>query len=105
MIRYTTPTITLYVRHIDLIDEHEVYVTLKQGSVKLTKEDADVTIADGTMTIVVTLSQTETGQFKANLPVQVQVNWIDSSGIRGATKIATINTFENLLDEVITYGD
>lgn len=105
MIRYTTPTITLTISNFVLPDNVEVYVTLKQGTTIVTRDNATYEQNDSSLTISLTLTQEETGGFKPSSPVQVQVNWIDSFGVRCATKIATIASFENLLDEVITYGD
>ena len=106
MIRYTTPTIQLTVEGADLTD-NDVYVTLQQGNVKLTKSGEDLTVTTETVLqqtnsiILFTLSQEESASFKMNSNVQVQVNWISASGVRAATEIANIGAFANLLDEVI----
>ena len=105
MIRYTTPTITLTISNFTLPDEANVYVTLKQGTTLLTKNEITYAQTQTCSTFSITLTQEETGSFKTSSPVQVQVNWITSAGVRGATKIATIASFENLLDEVIDYGN
>ena len=105
MIRYTTPTITLIVEGVELGSE-DIYVTLKQGAVELTKSGADLTVsADEDTTITFGLSQEESAEFKENLSVAVQVNWITASGVRAATQIQSISVFKNLLDEVIEYGN
>ena len=108
MIRYTTPTDTLTVKGIDLT-EMDVYVTFKQKQqqrrdpVVVTLADTTVSYADGDSKIQITLTQQQTSSFK-NGPAQVQVNWIDQNGLRGATREANIVIHDNLLQEVLTYG-
>ena len=105
MIRYTTPTITLVVEGVELNSE-DIYVTLKQGALEMTKsgDDLDISVDEDT-TIQFSLSQEESAEFKENLSVAVQVNWIASNGTRAATSIQNISVFKNLLDEVIEYGN
>lgn len=109
MIRYTTPILPLEVEGIDLTTNEDVYVTLEQGSLELTKKGSDLTILydaeTDISTITFTLSQEETAAFALNRPVDVQVNFINASGVRDATNIATIPVMRNLLDKVINYGD
>lgn len=104
MIRYTTPTITLTIENFSFPEECDIYVTLEQGTNELTKSDAEITTSGNNSVIKVTLTQAESGSFKQCAPVYVQVNWIDSLGVRNATKIAQVTAFENLLDKVIQYG-
>lgn len=107
MINYTTPTITLEVEGVDLTQNQDVYVTMLQGNTELQKtgEDLDISYAQEKSTIVLSLTQEESADFQPSRTVQVQVNWITDEGERGATNIATIKVFRNLLDEVISYGD
>ena len=110
MINYTTPTISLTVEGVD-ISSDDVYVTLEQGSHELTKYGDDLIISTEThgqqtdTTIVFTLTQEESASFKINGQVSIQVNFIDSSGVRSATEIKNIGVMRNLLDEVIAYGN
>lgn len=110
MIKYTTPTITLTIKGVDITD-YQAYVTFVQGSHKLTKSGSDLdmtatTIGDVTYTqITLVLSQEESAAFDENQRVRVQVNWISDEGVRGATKIRKVEALANLLDEVIEYGD
>lgn len=110
MINYTTPTISLTVEAVDLTGQ-DVYVTLQQGSHEMTKKGADLTVTTEThdqqtdTNITFVLSQAESASFKFNQAVSVQVNWINSSGVRAATEIKAIGVMRNLLDEVIAYGD
>ena len=99
MITYTTPTITLIAAGV-LITDAEVYVTIAQGSKKLTKTDATLEYTQSDTIVKVTLTQEETGAFEYDREVKVQVNWI-TDGVRAATKIERVDCFENLLDEVI----
>lgn len=110
MINYTTPSISLVVEAVDLTGQ-DVYVTLEQGSHELTKKGSDLIITTDTHSqqtdteIVFTLSQTESASFDIGKSVCIQVNWINSSGVRDATEIKTISVMRNLLDEVISYGN
>lgn len=106
MINYTTPTITLIVEGADLTGQ-EVYVTLEQSGVELTKNGEDLTISteDEDTIIVFTLTQVESAYFDYEKKAQVQVNFISPAGVRDATNIAQISVFKNLLDKVVNYGD
>ena len=109
MINYTTPTISLVVEGVTL--EGDIYVTLEQGRIELTKTGEDLTVTNTThdqvtdTNISFMLSQTESAQFKFNMACNVQVNWITASGIRRATEIKSVPVMRNLLDEVIEYGN
>ena len=106
MINYTTPTISLTVEGVDLTGQ-DVYVSLAQGAVELTKTGEDLTITheEDDTKIIFQLSQDESAVFKFNSSVSVQVNWISVAGVRSATEIKSIPVMKNLLDEVIAYGD
>ena len=106
MINYTTPTITLVVEGADLTGQ-EVYVTLEQSGVELTKNGEALTLStEGEDTIIVfTLTQVESAYFDYERKAQVQVNFINAAGVRDATNIAQISVFKNLLDKVVNYGD
>ena len=109
MIRYTTPILPLEVEGIDLTQNEDVYVTLEQSCKELTKKGSDLTMSYDAQTditsITFMLTQEETAAFALNRPVDVQVNFINASGVRDATNIATIPVMRNLLDKVIAYGD
>ena len=106
MIRYTTPAISLLVEGKDLTGQ-DVYVSLEQGKTKLTKTGTDLvmTVTEEGTEIVFTLSQTESAMFDYGTSVSIQVNFINSSGVRDATESKSIGVMRNLLDEVIAYGD
>lgn len=103
MIRFTTPTLPLIVE-ADLTGM-DIYASLSQGCIKLTKKCNDYSVEDNQTTINLPLTQEETGKFKADEKIDIQVNWINSIGNRGATVTKTILTIENLLNEVIEYGN
>ena len=109
MIRYTTPILPLEVEGIDLTSNEDVYVTLEQGSIELTKKGTDLTVQYNSQTdistISFTLSQEESAAFNINKSVAIQVNFINASGVRDATNIATVPVLRNLLDKVINHGD
>lgn len=118
MIKYTTPAISLTVEGNDL-SHADVYVTLSQCPVEITKTGADLivtttednnasdskVVAENVIdsNIVFTLSQEESAMFKSG-PVSIQVNWITDEGIRSATDTASIHVGGNLLDEKIDYN-
>lgn len=110
MINYTTPTITLTVEGVD-ISGQDIYVTLEQGKIELTKSGEDLTVTTDThdqvtdTVIVFVLTQEESAAFRFNSAVSVQVNWISSQGVRAATEIKTVGVMRNLLDRVVQYGD
>lgn len=111
MIRYTTPTLPLYLEEVDLSENCDVYVTFYQASssTEITKSMDDLTVLydsdENKTTISVTLTQEETATLTAGGKALVQANWIFSNGTRGATEIKKISIKENLLEEVISYGD
>lgn len=110
MVKYTTPTIHLIVEGVDITDK-DIYVTLEQGNIELSKTGSDLTVTaiteeqntDTDITFV--LTQEETGQLNPCRNVMIQVNWIASNGVRAATEIKAIGVMQNLLDEVIDYGN
>lgn len=121
MRRYTTSTPSLIVEGVD-ISSHKVWVTFTQ----IYPDDIDSTVINtlsqaeyktesltvtptgkavsGNDTIITcSLSQEQTARFKPGR-VRVQVNWMTSGGVRKATDIVLIPSFDNLLDEVKTYA-
>lgn len=108
-IRYTTPTLTLIARGVDLTGMDAVTVSLRQriGKAESTHE-VDVTdptmTYDGTdTTISITLTQEQSGGFVDGKPVEAQVNWLDGTD-RDATTIGTVMWHRNLLNEVMEAG-
>ena len=110
MINYTTPTITLTVEGVD-ISANDIYVSLEQGKIELTKSGSDLIVTTDThgqvtdTVITFTLTQEESATFNFGKSVSVQVNYISAQGVRDATEIKTIGVMRNLLDEVIAYGN
>ena len=104
MIEWTTPTECIIVLGVDLT-ERDVWVSIAQGGNELRLQpdsmsyDAEV----GTL-LACTLTQQQTGSLHAGT-ARIQVNAIDSSGYRAATKQATISIGSNLLDEEVQYAN
>lgn len=99
MRRYTTPTLQLTVKGVDLTDT-SVYVTLAQYEKSITVENPQMSY-DGEDTLIeVDMSQADSGGFQRG-SAQVQINWKDTAGKRDATVIKTICVGDNLLREVI----
>lgn len=100
MIRATTPTYILSLpesAEVDLTEMTEVHFTLVQYRTEI---DKIVTPTDS-KTVEVTLSQEDTINLKDGI-AEIQLNWIDASGNRGATYVSTIRIDKQLLDEVLT---
>lgn len=103
MYRYTTPTIPMIVE-ADLSNSN-IYVSFSQERTKVTKKVSTFEISNNQTTFSVSLTQLETAKFVGNRPVEIQANWIFGNGNRGATETVKIKCFDNLLDEVINYGN
>lgn len=107
MIIGTTPTFTLRVRKTDLVDftaASNIYVTLKQGNLLLTKNSANITVVDS-KTIQVSLTQAESLDFVIDKAIELQVNWTYLNGLivkRAATKVVSINLEKQLLKQELT---
>ena len=99
LIRATTPTYILTLPQsadIDLTTQEAVYFTINQAQNTITKE---VTPTDA-KTVEVTLTQEETWSFKDG-SAEIQLNWIDADGKRGATYVQTVRVDKQLLNEVL----
>lgn len=103
MREFTTPTIPLKVKGVDLTTADAVYVTFTDSvrGIVITKDSPTLTVSGSDTNVTVTLSQAETGQFGPKSRVDIEVNWM-KNGMRGATEIGSVTCFENLLKEVIT---
>lgn len=101
--RFTTPTLTLYVKGVDISNSSNVYVTFEQENLLLTKEYDDFEDcygdASGT-TIIVRLTQSETASLLAAKSCRIQVNWTLGRN-RSATEIRAVRITENLLNEEV----
>lgn len=106
MIQYTTPTITLKVKGLNLTG-YDIYASLEQGSHELTKTGQDLTVSTETVegvtntVIEFTLTQAESAAFSYGKKALAQVNWVDGNSKRLATKQGAITVERNLLSEII----
>ena len=102
MIIGTTPTFTLIVKddNLDFNEPEHIYFTIRQGDVKYTKTNEDITILDKNI-LQISFTQEETLTFRYNLEAEIQLNWIYFNGVRAATKIKKIMLLKNLLKEVL----
>lgn len=108
MRQWTTPWEELTVEGVDLTQNQKIKVTYSQGSKVITflHDDLDMSLdEEGNTVILVHFSQTQSGSLSPNSYCEVEVNWIDSNGERGATEIAKIPIDRNLLKEVMTWSD
>lgn len=102
MRQYTTPTLSIKVKGVDLTSADSVWVTIANTArtVTITKDDPTLTVDNGDTICTVTLSQDETRRFFPKAKVDIQVNWM-TGDVRCATDIASVTAFENLLKEII----
>lgn len=100
MRRGTTPSYLLEIEGYDL-RECVVSVTIKQGDKKLILdgERLGVSYDNDVSTIVFTLTQSETLDFK-NGHVSIQVRWLDVTGYAQCTEIELIQV-KPILDETV----
>lgn len=100
MVRGTTPTFILTIEDddVDLTTMDNVYVTIQQSGVKMTKTGEDITVS--AKEVDVFLSQEETLKF-ARGNVLVQINFTYEDGKRGCTEIVQVYVSENLYDGVL----
>lgn len=105
MIRYTTPSLTMTVKDVDLTGEH-VWVTIADRglAVKVTVENPTVVLSGDDSVITVNLTQAQTALFPAGIKVFAQVNYMTALGARHATSINEIEVTQNLLDVELSYA-
>lgn len=102
MRQYTTPTMQLLVKGVDLTAADDVWVTFadRARAITLTKDSPTVAASGSDTSVSVTLTQAETAQFIQNTLCDGQVNWM-KDGLRYATDIVSISVYENLLKEIL----
>lgn len=104
--QYSTPTFTIKAKAQNLTTAGDIYVTFSNQyrTKKFTIKNPTATF-DGTDTVLtVDLTQEQTGMFRVNEWVYVQINWTPN-GKRFPTKIGKFQVTENLLKEIIGDGD
>ena len=102
MRQYTTPTLSIKVKGVDLTSAESVWVTIANTArtITITKDGPTLTVDNGDTICTVTLTQDETRRFAPKAKVDIQVNWM-TGDVRCATDIASVTAFENLLKEII----
>lgn len=100
MIRSTTPTIKCILENKEVIEESlgNIYVTLQQGPVVLTKRDVIVDTEEGTVSI--NLTQKNTLMFKPGM-AKIQIKGKTSEGLVWATSSEEIEITEILYKQEI----
>ena len=104
MIIGTTPTFTLKLKRtcdVNLNLVNNIYVTLKQGSIALTKTGSDLIIVDS-KTIRFSLTQAESLSFVIDKTVELQVNWTYENNKRAASKVIPVILEKQLLKQELT---
>ena len=107
MIRATTPTLKITVKDptVDLAGADQIFATIRQDQIKVTKSGEAVTLTPP-RTASVWLTQEESLLFREGI-ASVQLNWTytdaeDGTYRRCATVPLEVSVNENLLPEVIT---
>lgn len=100
MITWTTANIPLSVP-ID-ITAAKIKATIAQPGVTITKDISGAVYANSKTTFTLSLTQTETGRFKAG-KARIMANWIFQDEQRDGSAIGEITVQENLLPEEISY--
>ena len=89
MIRGCTETLTLEIEDQSLVlpSADNVFVSIAQGSMTITKTGEDITVNGNT--VEVALTQQESLRLKKGTS-EIQVNWLEESLAEGKKRIATI---------------
>lgn len=104
MIRGTTPTDIITIKNpgdLDLRNALEVFVTIRQRQVTLTKTGEDIEVEKASVSYC--LTQTESLRFQEG-KAEAQINWTymdDGGKKRGATKWLPVTIDKQLLERVI----
>lgn len=101
MTTYTDLPITIRVTGYDMTAADNIHVTFRQGAVVVVVTDITV---DSATQITLVLTQWQTGRFKGDKPIEVNINFFDANGLRKASKTATIGVDSNLLERIINNG-
>lgn len=102
MYQYTTPTIVITIPDtLPVSAITSLVVTLKQDNIKLEKNMLACVLDPDDNTISFTLTQQETGKFRADERVKVQCH-ILVGNTAYATNVMRANIFENIHGEVIS---
>ena len=102
-----TPTFTLTFDddNLDLTATDHVYVTFKSGLTKITKSDAQLTVAAKQIDVALTQAETLSFMPASYIPnpplVEIQANWTYSNGDRAASDIVKYPFGKQLLDKVV----
>lgn len=107
MIIGTTPTFILKLKenyNIDFRNATNIYITLQQGSNRITKTGSSITIVDS-RTLSIDLTESESLGFTIDKNISLQINWtyqVNGVTKRAATKAISIDLEKQLLKQAIT---
>ena len=101
MRRGTTPTLKCDITGVNVADLDNIYLTIKQSSVELTKRENEITkdTSDGKNRLLVSLTQEETLEFRDGM-VQIQLRATLAGGNAIASNIKTVP-----LDHILMEGE
>lgn len=98
IINGTTPTITYKFRNIDVSDITKAILTIKKGmTIAIEKTLAEAVVGKDTLSW--RMSQAQTLSVLGN--AEVMINWVTSSGVRGASNKTLVLFTGNHIMEVI----
>ena len=102
--RYETAGITLNFTPTAVLEDYEkIIVSLRQnGNIQIDKDESELGIDVENGTILINLSQEETGKFEGNSKILVQVNIYYDDESRNVSTIGEIQVYDNLYKKVIT---
>ena len=97
--------LTLSIQGYD-ISQCTVVATLQGKNRQITKTNNDMILEGGEDGTLITLKMTQLDSLALGAgAVTVQLNWIDSTGLRRATRKATFSMEENLYKRVMKFDD
>lgn len=101
MRRGSTPEIHLTAKNITLADYSTIYITLKQGTIKIDKTGADLTVIPSTGEIYLSLTQAETLSLQSDGYVQIQARAKSDAGSVVGSNIITVPVAAVLKEAII----
>lgn len=103
VIPYTDYVLTIILENADLSTAKEIHVTIEQNGRDIDTTDVTATSdGQGGCTMTAAFTQVQTSRLRDNIDAFVQVNWINSQGVRPIPPVKQkINVGEQLLKRVL----
>lgn len=100
MRRYCDVPVTITVTGYDCTAMSDIHVTFRQGDTMV--DVTNVTVGSSSSLSLV-LTQQETQRFVDGMGCFVQLNYIDTNGLRKASDIVTLGVDDNLLRRILSH--